>query len=187
MITCNLKQKSIPSLELQALVNTAELVTETHQELTGESSLFPIKVSKLRVFTDNLLIHAWLNSFSRRFDKMQHKFVFVQNRLEKINVLCDMFPIEFSFIAGIENPADCLTRSMSYKLLIKTNLFKGPPFLHGEDLPSNASKADTLTIIIPQPEVKVLKLRIESQVMSAGSSESLEHLISPDNFPAFTA
>ena len=58
-------------------------------------------------------------------------------------MLCNRLSIEFSFIGGIENPADCLTRTMSYKLLMKTNLLTGPSFLHGEDLLSNVSKADT--------------------------------------------
>ena len=45
--------------------------------------------------------------------------------------------------------------------------------------------ADTLTITVPQPEVKVLKSKIESHVMVANSSDSLEHLISPDKFSSF--
>ena len=100
-----------------------------HHEHPGESSLLPSNISRLRVLTDCLVTLAWVNSYSQKFDKMQYKFLFVQNKLNKINVLCDRFLNEFSLIACIENPADCLIKSISHKLLMKTNLFTCPSFL----------------------------------------------------------
>ena len=73
-----------------------------------------------------------------RFDKMNKRSVFVQNRLKRITNLGNVFPVKFGFCVGKENPADCITRPLSYKQLIGSNyltkhqsLFLVTVFLYG--------------------------------------------------------
>ena len=121
MVNKNLDEKSVPCLELQAIVLACETIIDVYNELCGDKCLIPINISKLKVFSDSLVAINWLNSYVVKIDKMQQKPVFVLNRLEKICKLADKHPIEFSFIAGMENPADAITRPLSYKSLMKTN------------------------------------------------------------------
>ena len=70
------------------------------------------------------------------------------NRLSYIKNLCKAFPIKFCFISGKTNPADCITRCLSYKLLIKTNYISGP---NSDDLHSDTLSTDIISIVIPNP------------------------------------
>ena len=47
--------------------------------------------------------------------KISSKNTFVLNRLESIIKNCNKHIIHFKFVAGVCNPADFITRSISYK------------------------------------------------------------------------
>ena len=81
MINTQLKHKSIPSLELNAITLGLESIVEIYRDLSGPSCLNPIKNTKLKLFTDSICCLHWLNQSTRRFDNMQNKSVFVRNRL----------------------------------------------------------------------------------------------------------
>ena len=56
-----------------------------------------------------------INKYINRLDKMHKFLVFVQNRFESISKQCESLTVIFSFISGQENPADVVTRLVSYK------------------------------------------------------------------------
>ena len=102
------------------------------------------------MFTDSLVTISWIQAFSQKMEKMQKRAPFIRNRLEEIQRLCEALPITFSFVAGSENPGDCITRALSYRQLVKTNYLSGPDFLTNPNLTSN-SMSETLSVTVPNP------------------------------------
>lgn len=125
ILSRQMRAKSIPTLELQAVTLGVETVIDTYRELTRTSCVTPIKIDKLFLFTDSLVCIHWLQSSSVKFDKMNRHTIFVQNRLKCIATLCDEVTVTFKFCAGSSNPADKITRAVSYNQLIKSNYFAG--------------------------------------------------------------
>ena len=70
------------------------------------------------------------------------------NRLREIHRLCDVHPVNFKFVSGIQNPGDFITRPISYKQLVKTNYLSGIEF---ETVPLERSHSDILSVMIPNP------------------------------------
>ena len=79
---------------------------------------------------------------------MNKRSTFVLNRLDKICLLCDRFPIKFKFDAGFENPADYITRPISHRCLMKSVYFTGPDFLKFNQ--EGLSMEDILQVNIPE-------------------------------------
>ena len=50
-----LQNKTIPSLEFNALVLGAETLVETCRGLAGERTVIPVKIEELQVFTDSMI------------------------------------------------------------------------------------------------------------------------------------
>ena len=117
--------KTIPKLELHAIMLGVEVITDIMNELTGENASIPIDIDKLYVFSDSAVALSWLDSYVNKLSKMQQCNTFVMNRLDKIVSMCEKHPIKFAFIAGLENPADQITRPTSYKQLMNSNYLKG--------------------------------------------------------------
>ena len=150
MIGQQLSNKSIPSLELNAISLGVECLMEVFDDLAGPACLCPINITKLYLFTDSACCLNWLVSATRRLDKLQKLSVFVNNRIHTIQKMCEKVPVQFKFIAGSRNPADCVTRSLSYKQLMKTDYVMGPDV---SSLHEYCSNDDTLTVTIPCPEL----------------------------------
>ena len=141
--------KTVPNLELSAIVLGVEVLQETRRDLAGVQNVVPINISELILYSDSLVALRWLNGYVVKLEKMNKVCTFVKNRLEKIVSLCDEFPVKFKFVDGIANPGDCISRPMSLKLLIKNNYYIGPNFLtNNEDL---VSRDNILQIIVPNP------------------------------------
>ena len=148
----NMSSKSIPSLELQGITLAVECLIDLYNELAGPDCLKPIDIAELHSFSDSLVVLSWIYSNSIKFDKLQKLSVFVKNRLNTISDLCEKHPIRFSFVSGEENPSDCITRSMSYKQLQKSNYFSGPGCL--KELNFEVSAPNTLSFLVPNPDIK---------------------------------
>ena len=144
---------TIPALELQAVCLATETLIDTYNELCGSSCIAPMKVERLEVFSDSAVALNWINSFVNKFGKMRKRNVFVMNRLHKIERLCAVFPVRYSFCAGLGNPADCITRPLSHKQLMKSNYFTGP------DLKANYN--DVFDIVIPNPLTNISQVSEE--------------------------
>ncbi|XP_068203538.1 uncharacterized protein [Palaemon carinicauda] len=148
LIGSKLHEKYIPSLKLQAICLGTEVLLDTYNELSGTQCLVPNKIVDLGLFSDSFVALSWLKSFSHRFDKMQKRSVSVMNKLNHIIKLCEGRSVGFSFVSGIDNPADKITRFLSFKSLMKFNYHKGPNI---RDL-VQASRSDILGFKVPMVE-----------------------------------
>ena len=153
LVNKQLSGKSIPSLEFQAISLGTDVLIDVYKELSGPTCVDPVQITELILFSDSMVSLAWINSYSHKLDKMNKHSVFIRNRLERLNKLCEIHPVTYKFVAGIDNPADLITRPVSYKLLMKSNYFTGPKFLK-ESLDSYASREDVYNIVVPNPVAK---------------------------------
>ena len=126
IVNNQLELKSIPSLEFNAISLGVETLMEIFRDLSGSGRLHPINITELHLYTESVCCLHWLNSYSGKLDKMQKQSVFVMNRLKSIDSLCEGFPVRFRFVSGKHNPAACVTRCISYKVLLKSTFFQGP-------------------------------------------------------------
>ena len=99
--------------------------------------------------------------------------------------------MRFRFVSGKSNPADCVTRCVSYKVLLKSTFFQGPNFEDfNKGLESNFEIAD---VTIPNPSAILSSARItnsqesSNEVLSALSTQSstVKPLIDPSIFSSF--
>ena len=165
-----LELKSIPNLELQAIVLAAETVIECKKALCGENVVCPVNITKCSLYTDSMIALQWINLYSHKHDKMQRQSVFVVNRLRYLVNLCKRETISFSFTETEVNPADCLTRPLSYNLLAKSNYIQGPSSLESDSY-------QRFTVTLPYPEINIKsKFNIDSQVIKDNSSEQILNL-----------
>ena len=128
VVTKSLSSKSIPTLEFNAIALGTELLIDTYNELTGEECVEPINIKDLHIYTDSYVALNWLKSYVQ-LDKMRNLSVFTTNRLLKLAKLCETKAIVYKFVNGCHNPADCVTRPMSARLLERSNFLVGPEFL----------------------------------------------------------
>ena len=153
IVNKQLESKSIPSLELQAVVLGTEVLQEVRQELSGSAAVLPCNIVELILCSDSQVCIDWLNNACTKMEKMNRKPVFVQNRLATITSLCNKFPIEYRFVAGLTNPSDMITRPVSYKKLVNSTYFCGVDIDDTDHLPK---------LIIPNPKITKCSLVVES-------------------------
>ena len=177
IVNKQMEDKSIPSLELAAVVLGVETAIDVKNEISGKLSVDPVRISGLRIFSDSLCCLNWLNSYSK-LDKMNKRSVFVKNRLDKINTLCAEHPTTFSFIDGINNHGDFITRPVSHKILSKSNYLTGPDFLTNEN--ASMCQPDLLTVRLPY-----IGTRVEAQVLETVVSAPNEMLLNHERFSSF--
>ena len=194
-----METKTVPTLELSAIEMGAEWLKDTKKELAGSQCIVPIKITELKLFSDSLVALSWLNSYVTRLEKMNKVSTFVKNRLGRIAQLCEDCPMTFSFIDGISNPADCISRPMSLKTLLKSNYYSGPAFL--TESQDSVSKPDILQVTVPNPNFESTSLQSTSSGVNEGESdevnpevnevdkpselEDVNHLIPLDRFSSF--
>lgn len=151
IVSKSLERKSIPSLELLGVVFGVETLQDTYNELCTSDLMNPVKIEEMYLFTDSMINLNWLDGVTSKLSKSQNKLsVFVRNRLYKIKNLCDNKSVTFSFISGEDNPADKVTRSISFKQLCKANFHEGPVFLKRHD-----KFQSILSITVPCPDFLV--------------------------------
>ena len=137
------------------------------------------------LYTDSMCSLHWLNAASNKFEKMQKRSVFIMNRLNYIQKLCNNFTIHFCFISGKNNPADCITRSFSYKQLIKTNYLSGPS---SQDINSLDCGYDEISVIIPSPFTTDFNLNfndVPSSALIVNQIEVTNPIVDPMKFSSF--
>ena len=141
--------RSIPSLELAAMSLGMETLSDVKKELSGEQCIFPINIAACTLYCDSLVCLNWLNAYANKLEKLNNASIFVKNRLDKICKYCANCPTEFRFVDGVQNPADFITRSVSSKILKKSNYISGPSFLKSSV--NSMSRPDILTFSVPNP------------------------------------
>ena len=108
IVSKQLKKKSIPCLELHAISHGVKHLVNTWKDLCGKRSLVPLNIVKLRLYSDSMVALSWVNGNAIKLEKQQNLTPFVTNRLKIITDLCEEKPIDFSFIAGEDNPSDMI-------------------------------------------------------------------------------
>ena len=126
IVNKQLENKTIPNLELHAIALGVDALADCKKDLSDESNVCPVNIVALSLYSDSMVALNWISSSTLKLDKMQKKSTFVLNRLNSIAKRCDEFPVTFKFIAGLDNPADCVTREMSYKQLSTSCYLSGP-------------------------------------------------------------
>ena len=145
LVTKNNQNKTIPVLELLAVGFGVQILQEFRESLTG--AFCPISITQMCLYTDSMISLSWLSAKLIKFSKIERKGSIINNTLDSIVKLCDKFPITFKHIKGTTNPADCATRCMSYKLLMKSK------FLNGESL-NESSEIFALTAPVNAGDVQ---------------------------------
>ncbi|XP_068247877.1 uncharacterized protein [Palaemon carinicauda] len=195
VVNKQLEKKTIPVIEFQALGLATETLISLFQELAGQSVVTPIKIVSMAIYSDSMVALNWLYSYTYKYDKLQKKGVFIQNRLKAIGDLCQVFPITFSFVNAYDNPADYISRCVSYRRLQKTAYHGGPEFLkklHKDEVqfsfkvPNLLEKRDE----VPGPEREDTSLITvstdsESKENNKKDINSIEHLIPLTKFSSF--
>lgn len=134
IVNKQLAVKTIPSLELQGVTLGVEMLLELKASLDGPNCVLPVKIEKLRLYTDSTISLFWLMAQTQTLSKMQKLSVFVRNRLDYIEKQCNKFPITFAHVNTKSNPADCMTRCFSCSQLQASCYYKGPAFISGRCL-----------------------------------------------------
>ena len=169
IVNTQLESKSIPSLEFHSISLGVEELINCAEQLAGDNNYTPIKISSLTLFTDSACCLGWLKAGGIKLDKMTKVSPFVKNRLEKIIKLCNKRPVQFNFTNGLKNPADCVTRCLSYAQLCRSTYFIGPPVDDPDcttsdmnvRIPQTETSDDSihgLQTIIEQPSVQAVDL-----------------------------
>ena len=174
-----LEDKTIPSLELQAVELGVETAITLYNELTGSNCILPIQITDIKVYTDSLVSMHWINSYANKIEKMNKVSVFVKNRLDKIVTHCDVHPIQLVHCAGKQNPADMISRSCSSKTLAKSNYFSGLPI----DMIERIENSGIQYFNVPCDNVD--KSTILQTVTVNTVSNPPQFLVNPDNYSSF--
>ena len=174
-------KKTIPALELQAIHLGVETLIAVYSDMCGDNrAVLPLKIHELLLFSDSMVAIHWLQTYAVKFDKMQKLSTFVRNRLDNIGRICETKAVKFNFIEGMENPADHLTRTVSYNRLVKTTFYVGPEILKSEMIESDISAE------IPNPNFKSCEMepKISTRMMLTTVNGS-ENVLSLDRYSSF--
>ena len=183
VISKSLSNKTIPTLEFEALTYATEVIIDMYNELTGSQTVIPINVKNLTVYSDSMVCISWLQSYFKNYSKMQKRSVFIMNRLQTIDNYCKAHSVKFAFIEGQYNPADFVTRTFSYKMLCKTNYFTGPlPLTDQHDNTEFQVLVDNSNDYTGAETVK----EISSTAFSGTVDSTVEHLVPLDKYSTFS-
>ena len=190
IVNRQLELKTIPSLELQALSLGVELLFDLRKELSGAGCLLPINICDMELYTDSMICLHWLNAHSHKLEKMQKHPVFVMNRLDSILKSCEAFPVTFGFVATDDNPADCMSRPLSYNQLLKSTYFSGPPFLRERLGGISETDPGIFSVKVPSPLSRVVadenKFEMsEIQAATVHEGGEVEHLIPLERYSSY--
>ncbi|XP_068203563.1 uncharacterized protein [Palaemon carinicauda] len=195
VVNKQLEKKTIPVIEFQALGLATETLISLFQELAGQSVVTPIKIVSMAIYSDSMVALNWLYSYTYKYDKLQKKGVFIQNRLKAIGDLCQVFPITFSFVNAYDNPADYISRCVSYRRLQKTAYHGGPEFLkklHKDEVqfsfkvPNPLEKRDEVPGL-EREDTSLITVSTDSESKENNKKDinSIEHLIPLTKFSSF--
>ena len=122
---------------------------EVYKDLTSPVCIMLINVNEICLFTDSICCLHWIKSATSKLDKLTQLSIFVKNRLKDIQNMCEKASVRFRFIERENNPADCLTRCLSYRQLQKSNFLEGPNI--SNLLKHKVEMENDLNVVVPNP------------------------------------
>jgi len=154
---------SIPRLELQAAVLSVQLDNVLRRELD-------VPLTESYFWTDSEIVLKYIANDSRRLQ------VFVANRVSAIRQSTD--PSQWHHIAGMDNPADLLTRAQDLSNMNTELWLEGPRFLRTHKCDWNSSCIDP-TLTADDPEVKKAVKETVNTFLTSGltSEDPMDKLI----------
>ena len=183
LIDGDMAKKSIPSLELQGISFAVENLIDLYNEFTGPKSVITLNITNIELYTDSLVCLHWLRSYSVDFSKMQKQSVFVLNRLKSIESACKLHSITFHHMEGRLNPADHISRPVSYNILSKTNYHSGPEFLTEPDWkPGDSTQEFTVSIPYSNKSTDNALLGDTHALHIDVTQTERSHVVSPERF-----
>jgi len=151
-----LERKTLPRLELLGCLVTAQLVCSVIDALRLPKNV------RCTCWTDSMVALGWILGSPSKWKP------WVANRVATIHSLTS--PEAWKHIAGIDNPADLVSRGISADKLADSELWwHGPLFLRETD-----SRYPTLPISLPEnnPDVEVERKRCSSETTLICASDS---------------
>ena len=184
IVNTQLETKTIPALELQAIALGTQTLIDVWSDLSGPSCLKPINIKELVLYSDSLVALSWLSAYNNKLEKMQKRSVFVQNKITQINRLCELHPVNFTFINGCVNPADYITRCVSYRQLCHTNYLTGPDMNRSKEL-----STEFMSFVVPNqyfnPGDPVPAQELETHAGTTLLNDGSERLVQKDRYSNF--
>lgn len=123
LVTKSQQSKSIPVLELFSMEFAVSSAIDLYLELIN--AFKPINIVNVHVHCDSMISLNWLVSKVSKFDKIERKGSVINNKLNSIVKLCNVFPVSFYHVCGLDNPADKVTRCVSATVLSRSNFLGG--------------------------------------------------------------
>lgn len=152
-----LKTITLPRLELQAAVMSAQVDAMLRQELD-------LQICNSHFWVDSEIVLKYILNENRRFH------VFVANRIGLIRELTN--PSQWHHIAGKDNPADVVSRGINPKDLDVDQWCNGPEFLRKEEIHFESTITGPM-LLDNDPEVKSDR---ECFVVSQGDEHPIDTL-----------
>ncbi len=145
IINKKLSTKSIPLLELTSI----ELGVRTMSNLCKQfnDAVIPIEINNMVLYSDSTISLSWIKAKVHDFSKIERKNIYLNNRLSRIVEDCERKQILFKHVVGLVNPSDFVTRTVSHKMLVKSNFLSGPT---NDQLFGNDGK-NTWLFYVPNP------------------------------------
>ena len=136
IVSKSMSSRTVPCLELQAVEFGVKTLIDVYKQLAGPTCVVPINILELNLFTDSIVCLHWMINYGIKFEKTSKLPIFVLNRLKNISECSEVAPIKFMFCEGIRNPADNITRNISYRKFVKSNYLSGVKEIPDEGYPS---------------------------------------------------
>ena len=139
-----IKTKTLPQLELTAVwlgTKVAKYVVSNFNSIT---------FSDVIVWSDSEVCLQWIRNNNSNL-------TYVKNRVAEIREISSNY--KFYHVVSNQNPADLLTRGMSYNDFIKSDLwFSGPGWLTDRDCWPNQKETIFVNEIVAEPEPMIVEL-----------------------------
>ena len=147
-----LKERTLPQLELTALLIGARLVKHILDTMVNQ------QVGEIYLWSDNEPCLQWVKND-------QCRIVYVKNRVNEIIRLQEAYPFKLLHVPTKGNPADLLSRGLTRKKFEESIWFKGPEWLcQRSQWPTQKEHVATFEInteIQPQIEVRPFFINIK--------------------------
>jgi hypothetical protein len=133
VVGSSLASKSIPVLELLSVRFGVSVLFDVFNDFS--KAHYPLLIRELQLHTDSMIALSWLHSKAVKLDKIERKGALINNALDAVMHACKLHDVHFHHVTGSSNPADCLTRCVSSRLLYRSKYLTGPDVESLGDVP----------------------------------------------------
>ena len=177
IVSKTLENKTIPALELFAVSFGVETLMDIYNELSGESSVVPIQIDELHLYSD---IMVSLN--------LGHRDV---NKLEKLKSIQFSLKIDFKtlFSCVLRKVLKCIIsqglkiRLMQPLVALVTNCCKKRNYHIGPEFLSKGPPVDTcLSFEVPNPYVNLVYVNISSVNSTVKNNVNIRSVVPLERF-----